>query len=111
MTRSQETSGRCPIHGAVSHADCHGCRPPPDTSVELNASIEDIDAVDVLGMLVWRMQNPGSIPPAFLCLSKEARGRNRQLAANTVETVRAEERQRQEARDAGNPRAFFCGGA
>jgi hypothetical protein len=75
---------------------------------ETIASPEDIDAVDVLGGLIWRMQNRTTVPPAFMCMSAEARAANRKLAADTIATVREQERIREKARAAGNPRAFFA---
>jgi hypothetical protein len=70
-------------------------------------SDDEVTLEDVFGMALWRAAHPSSIPPAILCLSKEARGRNRRLAANALKSARLEEQARREARDAGNPRAFF----
>lgn len=69
---------------------------------------DDIDAVDVLGGLLWRMKNSNTIPPAFMCMSAEARAENRKLAEDIIEKVREQERIREKARAAGNPRAFFA---
>lgn len=77
-------------------------------SQETIASSDDIDAIDVLGMLIWRTRNPGKVPPAFMCLSADARTANRQLADQTIQAVRDQECVRKKARAAGNPRAFFA---
>lgn len=77
-------------------------------SQETIASVDDIDAIDVLGGLIWRMQNRNTVPPAFLCMNAEARAANRKLAESTIATVREQERIREKARAAGNPRAFFA---
>jgi hypothetical protein len=77
-------------------------------SEETISSPDAIDAIDVLGGLIWRMQNPDTIPPAFMCMSAEARSANRRLAEDTIVAVRDQERVRDQARAAGNPRAFFA---
>lgn len=46
---------------------------------------DEITAEDVLGALIWRLQNQGHIPPRILCMSEEARQRNRDLARETIE--------------------------
>lgn len=76
--------------------------------MKTEASSEDeITAEDVLGALVWRFKNPGHVPPRILCMSAEARQRNRDLARETIEGVRQNERDAETMRTAGDPRAFF----
>ena len=68
---------------------------------------DEITTEDVLGALIWRMQNRNSTPPRILCMSDEARERNRELARQTVEQVRRDEQAAAELRNAGSPHAFF----
>lgn len=68
---------------------------------------DEITAEDVLGALIWRLQNQGHIPPRILCMSEEARQRNRDLARETIEGMRQNEREAEALRSAGDPRAFF----
>lgn len=68
---------------------------------------DEISTEDVLGALIWRLQNAGTVPPRILCMSQEARERNLKLARDTVAQVRRDEATAKEMREAGNPRAFF----
>lgn len=74
---------------------------------EANRTEDRITTEDVLGSLIWRLQNTGTIPPRILCMSEEARERNRKLARDAVAQVRRDEVTAKEMREAGNPRAFF----
>ena len=67
---------------------------------------DEITAEDVLGMLVWRLTNK-STPPRILCLSEEARKRNREMAKQTIEQVRRDEAAAAALREKGSPTAFF----
>lgn len=68
--------------------------------------IDDITALDVLGMMV-RKSRDASIPPCLLCMSDEARAEIRALGSELVEKYKQAEANMKQLRDAGNPRAFF----
>ena len=74
-----------------------------------DADVEVITLADAFGMLMWRMKNPGTVPPRILCLSEEARACYKDLALNLLQQVKRDEQAAKRAREAGNPRAFFCG--
>lgn len=69
-------------------------------------NIEDITALDVLGMMVHKAQSQG-IPPCLLCMSDEARAKVRALGSKTLEDYRSFEQSLKNMREDGNPRAFF----
>lgn len=73
--------------------------------VKVPFDVEDITALDVLGMMVRRTK-PG-ISPCLLVMSNEARAEIRAMGSEWVDKYKRSETEMKTAREAGNPRAFF----
>lgn len=70
-------------------------------------TVDDITALHVLGMMVHKSRG-GDIPPCLTTMSEEARARTVQLGQELVEQYKQAERNMEQLRRSGNPRAFFA---